>query len=297
MRVLLTGATGFLGRRTLELLAAEHEPIALVRSADELPKGVEAVIHDLGEPLNRGALPRSVDSIVHLAQSRRFREFPAGAADVYAVNVRTTFELLLWAQEAGAARFVLTSTGGVYDPGHEPLRETDALRPRTDGSALANYVNSKQAAELLAASFARSLVTTVLRPFFVYGAGQDEMLVASLAGRIVAGRPITVAGDPGMRLNPIHVADAARAVVAAVEGHHPGTFNLAGERPVSLAELARLLIAAAGEGEIQHSDGSPKDLVADTSRMREVLEVTPRTGLEQGLGELLDWLRARAGGR
>src|SRR5206468_7571481 len=51
------------------------------------------VDHDLRHPLEGAGLPSSIDAVVHLAQSRRYREFPAGAEDVFALNVRATFEL------------------------------------------------------------------------------------------------------------------------------------------------------------------------------------------------------------
>ena len=86
MRIAVTGAAGFTGRRVVALLAEQgHEVIAVGRSAaGQVPGAAEHVEQDLAAPL--GDLPAQVDSVVHLAQSRRYREWPAGATDVFEVN-------------------------------------------------------------------------------------------------------------------------------------------------------------------------------------------------------------------
>lgn len=295
MRILLTGVTGFLGGRVAERLADDHDLFGLGRKAGDDPR-MEWIEHDLAEPLRGAALPGSIDAVAHLAQSRRYGEFPDGAADVFAVNVRATADLIDWARLAGAARFVFVSTGGVYDSS-ELAREDDALAPRRDGGALSHYVNSKLAAEALVASYAAELAVTVLRPFWIYGPGQSEKLIAQLARRAVAGEAITVKGNPGMRLNPIYVDDAARAVASALLADRHGCFNVAGGEAVTMRELAELVNAAAGGGEIESVKEDVRDLVADTSRMRDLLGAPPETTLEEGVAALVDWLRAGAPAR
>ena len=200
MRILLTGGTGFLGGRVVERLADDHELFGLARRAGNDPR-VEWIDHDLAEPLRATELPDSIDTVAHLAQSRRYREFPEGASDVVAVNVRATADLLEWARGAGAARFVFTSTGSVYDPG-EMAREDDPLAPRRGGAALSHYVNSKLAAEALVASYTAVFAVTVLRPFWIYGPGQGDMLIAQLARRAVAGGADHGQGRPGHAAQP-----------------------------------------------------------------------------------------------
>ena len=134
MRVLVTGATGFLGRHVLPVLAERHKVVAMARRPVE---GFETVVADLTDEFE---LPAGLDAVVHLAQSRRYREWPEGAADMYAVNVHATFRLLA---RAGAGRFVYASTGGIYAPSPAPLREDDPVAPS------GFYPRSKLAAEVL----------------------------------------------------------------------------------------------------------------------------------------------------
>jgi len=271
----VTGAGGFLGRHLVPLLAERHEVVAVARQPLE---GVETVVGDLAGEVE---LPPA-DAIVHLAQSRRYREWPAGAADVFAVNVDATFRLLEHARGCGATHFVLASTGAVYAPSGAPLTEDAPLAPS------GFYPRSKLAAEVLTEAYAGELVTAVLRPFAIYGAGQEGMLVANLAGRVAAGDEVVVQGDPGLRINPIHVRDAARAFAAALGLERSGAFNVAGEETVSLTALVELLGELAGRpARVRHEEGAGATLVGDIARMRDELGVVPRVALRDGLSEVL----------
>ncbi len=284
-RLLVTGASGLLGARFVALAASQgHEVCAVGRSAPEPPQlNVRPIAMDLACPLDRSALPPQIDAVLHLAQSRRFREFPDGAGDVFAVNVARTAELLDYAHGAGATHFVLASTGGVYAPSAEPLTEDSALAAKPGF-----YPASKRAAELLAHPYAGLMTVAILRFFFIYGAGQgSDMLMPRLVASLRGGRPIQLQGDDGLSLNPVHVDDAAAAVLAATEMEDSATVNVAGPSTVTLREIAGLIGAELGVApRFQLDEGSAPSLVADTARMRRVL-AEPRTDLQAAIGELL----------
>jgi UDP-glucose 4-epimerase len=278
MRVLVTGANGFVGRRLLETNAGGHELVALARGRGPALRDVEWVEHDLTEPLAAARLPVRIDAVFHLAQSRRYREFPEGARDVFEVNTRSTFELLEYAWRAGARRFVFASTGGVYAPRREPLVETDPVEPSSF------YFGSKYAGELLVGSYGEFFSTVILRPFAVYGPGQERMLVPTLIERMTSGETVTVQGDPGLRINPIYVDDAVRAFEAALGFSGSRVFNVAGDEAVTVTELVDLIGDAAGvQPVVEHTDAEPGNLVADNTRMREELGVVPQVSLREGL--------------
>lgn len=287
---LVLGAGGLIGRALCRRLAAQGEEVVGVGHGEEPPGHPGGWTRmDLAAGLDAAALPGRVESVVHLAQSLRFREFPGGARDVFAVNVASVAAALELARERGASSFVLASTGGLYAPSLTPLREDDALAPNDQ------YSRSKAAAELLAASYAPCFAVAVLRPFFVFGPGQrGTMLVPRLAGRLARGEEIRVEGSPGLRLNPIHADDAARAFAAARiasgvdDDKSPLVVNVAGEEELSLTQLVERLAAALGrEPSIRHVGPGPDgDLVADVSRMRETLGVVPEIGLDEGLAGL-----------
>jgi UDP-glucose 4-epimerase len=285
VKILLTGTTGFVGSHLLPILADEHEVVSLARQSRpaDLPEGIEWVEMDLAEALQLERLPSKVDAVVHLAQSKRYRDFPEGTDDVFAVNVESTVRLLEYARRAGASKFVFASTGGVYGSGDRPLSEDDRLNP------LNFYISSKYSAESFVASYRPLIDTVIFRFFFVYGPGQRGMMVPSLLQRVVSGETISIQGDPGIRTNPIYVEDAARVFEPALglEGSH--LFNVAGDEIVTIRELVGLMELASGSpATVEHAPGEfDGDLIGDNSRMKDVLGVRPQTPLLEGLRSML----------
>jgi nucleoside-diphosphate-sugar epimerase len=163
-------------------------------------------------------------------------------------------------------------------------------------SPLNFYLASKYAAEVLLAPYRDVLTTVVLRPFFVYGPGQRGMLVGGLAERVLSGGDVVIDGDPGLRINPIHVDDAARAVEASLALAGSDLVNVAGDEAVTITDLAlRLAAAAAVEPRIEHrGDGPAGDLLGDNSHMKALLGVTPAVTLDAGLRGVIEELRGRA---
>ncbi len=283
MRILVTGAGGFLGRHLIAQLGPRHEVVALTRRPPEpeLEGLARWVTCDLRQ-LEVSALPGRVDAVVHLAQSSLYREFPAGAEDMFAVNVASTFALLEYARAASASAFALASTGGVYGRSMTPVRETDRPRPTSF------YFRSKLAAEALVDGYAERFRTLAFRFFFIYGPGQRRMLIPTLAAQVAAGEEIVIEGDPGLRINPIYVDDAARVFEPALSSGAAGTFNVAGDEQVTITQLVGMIGEAVGERprvryEAAQVEG---DLVADVSRLRNDLGVRTQVPLADGLRSL-----------
>ncbi len=281
-RILITGATGFVGGHLLRSLQPRYELIALGRSR---PPGddrstVAWIEHDLAEPLDPRRLPGHVDAIIHLAQSQVYKQFPQRASEIFEVNVNGTFRLLEYAREAGIGQFVFASSGGVYRLSHSNIVETDPIQP------LSFYLSTKYAAEILMRNYEQFFRTVILRFFFVYGPGQQHgMLVPSFTQKIMNDELITIEGNPGLRINPTYVADAVRAVEAALRLPASGLFNVAGNEVVTITDLVKLIARVSGrEVATRHTNAGPDgDLVADNTRMKEILGVHPRIPLFDGL--------------
>lgn len=283
MRILVTGATGFIGSRLVEELAGRHELYALARQPGSGRPDVCWIEHDLAEPLDPRKLPEQVDAVVHLAQSRHYRQFPERASDVFDVNVQSTLRLLEYARQAGARCFLFASSGGIYGYSYERLVESDPVNP------LNFYLSSKYMAELLIANYEAFFRTIVFRFFFVFGPGQRGMLVPNLLEKVQAAEQIVIEGMPGLKINPIYVDDAVRAFEPALRLPHSGLFNVAGDETVTLTGLVGLIGEVAGRQPlVEHVPAdSAGDLVGDNARMREVLGVSPRTSLHEGLRAMI----------
>lgn len=285
MRVLITGANGLIGRATCaELVARGDTVFALTRG--DAPHGSSPVNVDLSAPWSEAQLPDHIDAVVHLAQSPDYRDFPGAASSMFDVNLLTTARLLDWSRGHGVQHFALASSGGLYAPSDTPLTEDS---PLTLSGPLAYYLATKRAAELLAEPYAGLFGVSMSRIFFAYGPGQKaSFLIPSLIRSIREGRPIKLASDEGLVLNPIAAQDVARALVALLPRRGSTLVNLAGPEVVSLRGLTTMLGDALGTTPRYEVDTAAKQprVVADISRMRDVA-VAPTRRLDEAVREVV----------
>jgi nucleoside-diphosphate-sugar epimerase len=288
MRILLTGATGLIGREVVRQAPADWEVVAVTRQP---VAGLRTVTADLSEPGFAASLPPVLDAIVHLAQAREYRDFPGCAPGVIAVNVAATAALLDHATRSGASQVLLASTATVYEPSAAPLTEDSPTRVR------GIYAASKRSAELLAAPYAAVLPVRALRIFTTYGAVRDERLISDLIGRVERGDPVHVQGERGLVTSPIHASDVARAVIAAV-GRPPEVgeldlVNVGGAQALGVAEIAAAIGRVVGrEPVLEARPGEPSAFVADRTKCAAVLGVPEPIAFEDGLA--LDLARSTA---
>jgi nucleoside-diphosphate-sugar epimerase len=277
MRVLVTGGGAFLASALLPRLADRHEVVA-THTPDSTPPSIDGVRWlplDLALPL-ADALPASIDAVLHLAQSRRYREFPEGAVDMYEINAAATVRLLDYTRRAGGRTFTYASSGSVYARAENPLRESDEPRPPEF------YATTKLAGERVVEQFRGVLLAHALRPFFIYGPNQRMMMMPGLIARVKEHQDVTLAGPDGIRINPIYVDDAADAMMATLELDESQTLNLAGPDVVSIRQIAELAGRLLDE-QPRFAVGDPQpDLIASIERQSEVLGA-PQVGFEEGL--------------
>jgi UDP-glucose 4-epimerase len=279
VRVLVTGAAGFTGRALVHDLAARGDVVYGLHRPDGpiLPalETVTPLAQDLAAPLASG-FPNEIDAVVHLAQSRRFRDFPEGADDVFEVNANATVRLLAWARKAGAKSFIYASSGAVYAPGSEPAREDQA-------TSLGNfYAASKRCGELVCEQFRDELTAHVLRFFFIYGPGQQDMFLPGVLGRVADDREVDLAGPDGIRVNPVYVDDAVGAIRGLLDRSESLTVNVAGPDVISLREAADLAGRLLGRRPRYAVGEARPDLIASIDVLREA-GLGPRVSFEEGL--------------
>lgn len=281
MRILLTGATGFIGGHLAQRLQEQHEVFALVRNepADTQLSKVHWIEQQLAGPLDYERLPRPLDAILHLAQSKFYKQFPEQAKDIFAVNTESTLQLLEYGREVEIKRFIYASSGGVYGFREEEFVETDPVNP------LNFYLSSKYCAELLIANYHQFFRTIALRLFFVYGEGQNSsMLIPRLINSVRTGKPLALQGNDGLRINPTYVGDVVNAFERALtlEGNH--LINVAGPQTLSLREIGHAIGKQIGCEPVfnVHPEEEPAHLIADLTKMRDLLG-SPRVTLNEGL--------------
>jgi nucleoside-diphosphate-sugar epimerase len=288
MRILLTGASGFVGGHLApRLVEAGHDLVCAARgsSSYEPPAGARLIELDLARPLDPGTLPE-VDAVVHLAQANA--RFPDGARELHGVNTASTLDLLDHAREAGAKRFVYASSASVYGFGDRPFKEDDPLAGRDF------YAITKINAENLVQAYGDFLTTAVLRLVVPYGPGQEARMIPGLIGRVREGTPVSLNAGGRPRMNPLYIDDVVRALLGVLELDESVVLNVAGDDAVTIRELAELIGEAVGrEPVFEEGDGTaPGDIVADTSRLHQLLDLRPLVPLAEGLRQTAESVTA-----
>ena len=287
MKLLVTGATGFLGWRTTVLLRElGHDVVAVARPGGTRrahAAGLGALELDSGSPEVR-ELVAGCDAVLHFAgipDPARARRDPALAIRE---NAGTTVNLLEACTEHAA--------GLIY-----PSTIRAAVQPPPDVYAL-----SKRLGEYVCRL--HPAPATVVRLTSVFGPGQVARegatgAIARFAGDALEGRPIVIQGDPERTRDFVYVDDVVPALEAIVaEGRWNETITLASGRPASLALAARLVAEAVGDGVAIETPGgslAPGENESYEGEPDETglpFDVRP---LEEAVPTYVDWLAATQG--
>ena len=313
MKVLVTGADGFVGRHLVRhLLQAGDEVAAGCRP------GGPAVDWGAGAPPSAGAVARPLEitddasirdalswgpeAVVHLAavaSGRQARRDPGGAWEINAAGTARLTSGAEAIREAGGVDplILVISTGEVYGAGPPaPRVETDPLRP------VSPYAASKVGAEVAALEAGRrsGLRVVVARPFPHTGAGQSpDYVVPAFAERLRAARVSGAATVATGNLAPVRdlldVRDVVRAYRLLLEYGSPGeAYNVARGDGLSLAEVFARLAALIGTPAVPAADpslvrsGDIPHLVGDSTKLRRATGWAPTISLDRTLQELVD---------
>ncbi|TWB96957.1 nucleoside-diphosphate-sugar epimerase [Bradyrhizobium macuxiense] len=281
MRILLTGCTGFVGSALGPRLVAEgHELYCVCRPGTSITFGTK-VAWDGTTPIDQASFPKTIDIVVHAAQSRRYRNFPADSREMFDVNVNMTMRLLDWAARAAAKHFCLLSSGAVYEPFTGVLREDAALAPSGFLGA------SKLASEIVAKPFSSVFSLSILRLFFPYGPGQYDRLIPQLIRRIRDGEAIQLSGGTeGIRLAPTFIDDIVDVILASIASSWTETLNVASSEMLSIRQIANMIAQQLGvepKFEIVNANTPPVDIVPDLGRLASRLELRRFVQFKDGL--------------
>ena len=281
MRVLVTGATGFIGSKLVEHISKDNVVYCIARSESKIfqSDNVNWIIQDLSKELNNSILPKKLDAIIHLAQSKHYRNFPEKALDIFLVNDYSTVQLLDYGRRIGLKSFVFASSGSVYARKDGSFLEDDPLNPTTF------YPNSKLISEYLVSSYSNFFSTTILRYFSVYGEGQKNMLIPNLINSVKEGRPIIIYNEEGIKLTPTYIDDAVRATASAISIQENETINVAGGEVISILKLSEIIGEVLGKKPVYEykTDPNAMDFVANIDKMKSVLGVVPEVSIKEGI--------------
>jgi len=314
-RVLVTGATGFVGSHLVDrLVDAGCEVVVLVR--DEVPptsivlRWQDAVTRVRGSLEDRLALSRplgdyGVQTVFHLAAQSQVRAANRDPVPTFESNIAGTWNVLEACRtSATVEQVVAASSDKAYgDQRVLPYTEETPLDPVNP------YDVSKACADLLCRCFARAfgLAVATTRCGNIFGPGDVnwDRLVPGVVRDLLGGRRPVIRSDGRATRDYLYVADAVSAYLRTAEAlaMDPAlageAFNFSIERPLSVLELVGLLQDAAGTELEPDVRGTASNEIAhqalSSAKAREKLGWTPASSLEKALAETVAWYREELG--
>lgn len=298
-RIIVTGATGFIGRYAVaELAARGFEVHALSRRAVSKTTPQRAVHHsvDLFDATTTDALVAVIKPthLLHLAWDVKPGEYWTSLNNLS--WVASSLTLFRSFHDAGGRRAVFAGTCAEYDWSYALLSETETpLRPRT------LYGHAKNALrEVIDAAGAASGVRTAYgRIFFLYGPGEPRArLVSDAFYALLAGRTMETTHGRQER-DFMHVADVGAAFAALADSDVTGAVNIASGRCVPVRSILDTIGRLTGRPDLlalgarPSNPDEPPRLAADVTRLTHEVRFAPRYALDEGLSDTLKWWKGR----
>ena len=273
MRVLVTGAHGFIGRHLVKALEQSGHTVL----------GWDLPDQDITQPFGT---PRPLDAVIHLAAIGSPPLCDRDPAAAFAVNVRGTHNLLKLAVAAGAKRVLFASTAHAYGVGPKYL-PTDERAPL---SVFDVYTTTKLLSEQLCQLFYENygLSYAAIRLFNGYGPGQQpgyfvpDMIQRANTGLIeLRGGQITK--------DWVFIDDVVRAYVLALDSQFVGAINVGTGIETDLFTIASKIAKAFGVRMTVQPSGPPTRMLCDWGRAQRVLGWRPKVTLEEGLERTIEY--------
>jgi dTDP-glucose 4,6-dehydratase len=315
MRILLTGAAGFIGSHLCDrLLADGHEVIGLdnfvTGSKDNLahlagnPR-FQLLEHDVSQYIG---LPTKVEAVLHFASPASpnpespfgYPQLPIQTLKAGALGTHNA----LGVAKANGARFLLASTSEIYgDPLEHPQKETyfghvDPIGPRSV------YDEAKRFAEAITMAYYRyhNVDTKIVRIFNTYGPRMrldDGRVVPNFISQALRGDPLTVYGDGSQTRSFCYVDDLVEGICRLLLSGEHDPINLGNPEELSIREFAgRIADMFDPPGAIQYladrrGGGDPQRRQPDITRARTLLQWSPQIPLNEGLRRTVEYLRRK----
>ena len=308
---LVTGAAGFIGARTTEMLIEGGHTVVGVDNMNDAYdvrikeyrlkrlqawSGFEFIRADISERSVLAQLANhKFDAVINLAARAGVRFSVENPWVFLESNVMGTLNMLELCRQSGCKKFLLASTSSIY--GANPPYPT----PETASSSepLQPYAASKKGAEVLAHSYhyLYGIDVSVVRYFTVYGpAGRPDLAMFRFVQWICEERPVLVNGDGTQSRGFTFVDDIARGTIAALKPLGYEIINLGGHETITINGLIELTEELAGKpAKVEYGPPNLADMYqnwADVSKARQMLDWQPQYNLREGLWKLIEWYRA-----
>lgn len=308
-KILVTGAAGFIGARTTQLLLEQGIDVVGVDNLNDY-YDVQLKKHRLAnleknknfnfyygdiediQILRRIFQEHSFDAVINLAARAGVRYSQENPFVYMTTNAIGTLNLLELMREFSVKKIVLASTSSLY--AGQPLPFTENLSVNTP---ISPYAATKKAAEVMAYTYhyLYGIDVSICRYFTVYGpAGRPDMSPFRFIKWIYEGTPITLYGDGNQSRDFTFVEDIAKGTIAALQPVGYEIFNLGrGDSPISLNKMIEMIEEYTGKkANIDYQPIQKTDMtetMADITKAKNILHWQPETDFKTGLKESVDW--------
>jgi dTDP-glucose 4,6-dehydratase len=307
LRILVSGAAGFIGSHMCDRLLAEgHTVVAVDNFLTGSERNVahlaghaqfQLIRHDITQPFAPESPLDAVLNMASPASPKDYLQHPIATLDVGSAGTRNMLELA----RAKGARFLLTSTSECYgDPLEHPQSETywgnvNPVGPRSC------YDESKRFAEALTMAYHRTygLRTNIARIFNTYGPRMkldDGRVVPAFIDQALRGEAITIFGDGSQTRSFCYVSDLVDGIYRLMQSDERYPVNLGNPNEMTILEFAAQIRRLTGSSSpVVHRalpEDDPRQRQPDISKARRLLGWEPRVPLEEGLRLTLDYFRA-----
>jgi UDP-glucuronate 4-epimerase len=305
---LVTGAAGFIGARTTELLIKDGHAVVGVDNMNnaydprmkeyrlqKLQAMPEFTFHrlDISERSIIDQLKAyQFDGVINMAARAGVRYSVADPWVFVESNMLGTLNMLELCRQTGTGKFIVASTSSIY--GEDPPYPT----PESASSSypLQPYAASKKGAEAMAHAYhhLHNIDVTILRFFTVYGpAGRPDLSIFRFVQWISEGRPVRVNGDGEQSRGFTYIDDIARGIITALKPLGFEIINLGGHEVITINHLIQLIEDVVGrKAIIEYGPADPADMRsnwADVSKAGELLGWEPQFNLRTGIEKLVEW--------
>ena len=313
MRVLISGAAGFLGSHlTDRLLSQGHEVVGMdnyiTGKAENIAhlegnKAYSFVKHDVIEPLvGTKVVDGPVDRIYHMASPASPIGYVKHQVATMKVNSQGTWNLLEYAVERGA-RFLMASTSECYgDPQVNPQPESYWGNVNPIGLR-SMYDEAKRFSEACTMAYhrERGADTRIIRIFNTYGPRMDPhdgRVVISFIRQALNDEPLTVFGDGKQTRSLCYVSDLVAGINAVMESDFHEPINLGNPEELTILDIAKEVLALipGSKSTITHQPMPPDDPKVrkpDITRAKQILGWTPKVSRRDGLAKMIEFYRAQ----
>jgi nucleoside-diphosphate-sugar epimerase len=295
MKVLVTGAAGFVGQEVVRHLSIDgQEAVAVARSSEQLSRipgesaKVWRVAADLDDANVVGDLlcKTAPDALIHLAWYADPCDYLTSHRNL--ASIRMTTALVDATLAAGCRKLVLVGSCAEYAHQDRPVVESDPVDVRTLYAACKH--SACHIARVMAAEADAELAWA--RIFHVHGPGENERrLIPWVAGQIRAGIPVSLTDGTQVR-DHLHVSDVAAGLVAMLAPGATGIYNVCSGQPIKLRSVLETVGDIVGRSDLlefgarPHSPNEAMYLAGNPARLRS-LGWAPRFGLRDGLIDAL----------